>query len=45
MCEVIEKYLTFLVSKIREGAIKSGEFSNNEIKSFPILCTIDTSES
>ena len=40
ICEVIEKYLTYLVSKIREGAIKSGEFSNNEIDAVTITAPV-----
>ncbi len=41
--DVIEKYLTFLVSKIREGAIKSGEFSNNEIEAVTITAPVGIS--
>lgn len=41
--EVIEKYMTFLVSKIREGAIKSGEFSNNEIEAVTITAPVGIS--
>lgn len=41
--EVIEKYLTFLVSKIREGAMKSGEFSNNEIEAVTITAPVGIS--
>lgn len=41
--DVIEKYLTFLVTKIKEGAIKSHEFQNTEIEAVTITAPVGIS--
>lgn len=38
--EVIEKYLTFLISEIKSAAIKSGEYSNTDIEMITITAPV-----
>ena len=38
--EVIEKFLTYLISEIRTAAIKSGEFTNNDIEAITVTAPV-----
>ncbi len=42
--EVIEKYLAFLISEAKKGAVKSGEFSNTDIEAITVTAPVGISK-